>query len=80
MKREYDDDLRDMLANAELALDFVQDMEYDEFFEDEKSKYAVMRALEVIGEAACKVPEMYVIRFQKSPGVRSQRCGIFWSK
>lgn len=36
MKREYEDYLRDMLENAELALSFVQGMEYDEFFEDEK--------------------------------------------
>jgi uncharacterized protein with HEPN domain len=57
MKREYEDYLRDRLENAELALNFVQGMEYDEFFEDEKSKYAVMRALEVIGEAAGKIPE-----------------------
>jgi uncharacterized protein with HEPN domain len=46
-----------MLENAELALNFIQGMDYDEFFEDEKSKYAVMRALEVIGEAARQVPE-----------------------
>ena len=57
MKREDEDYLRDMLENAELAMSFVQGMEYDEFFEDEKSKYAVMRALEVIGEAARKIPE-----------------------
>ena len=57
MKREYDDYLRDMLDNALLALNFVQGMKYDQFFEDEKSKYAVMRALEVIGEAARQVPE-----------------------
>jgi uncharacterized protein with HEPN domain len=57
MKREYDDYLRDMLENAELALDFVQGMEYDEFFEDEKSRYAVVRALEVIGEAARQIPD-----------------------
>ena len=57
MKREYDDYLRDMLDNAELALSFVIGMEYDEFFEDEKSTYAVMRALEIIGEAARKIPE-----------------------
>jgi uncharacterized protein with HEPN domain len=56
MTREYTDYLRDMLENAELALDFVQGMEYDEFFEDEKSRYAVMRALEVIGEAARQIP------------------------
>lgn len=57
MKREYADFLQDMLNNAELALDFVQGIEYDEFFEDEKSRYAVMRALEVIGEAARQIPD-----------------------
>jgi uncharacterized protein with HEPN domain len=57
MKREYEDYLRDMLENADLALAFVQGMEYDEFVEDEKSKYAVIRALEVIGEAARQIPE-----------------------
>jgi uncharacterized protein with HEPN domain len=57
MKREYDDYLRDMLENAELALNFIRGMEYDEFFEDEKSTYAVMRALEVLGEAARQIPE-----------------------
>lgn len=57
MTREYDDYLRDMLENAELALQFVVGMKYDQFFEDEKSTYAVMRALEIIGEAARKVPE-----------------------
>jgi len=57
MKREYSDYLQDMLDNAERALNFVQGMEYDEFFEDEKTNYAVMRALEVIGEASAKIPE-----------------------
>jgi uncharacterized protein with HEPN domain len=68
MKREYEDYLRDMLENAELARTFVQGMEYDEFFEDEKTKYAVMRALEVIGESARQVPE----------GVRNSATEIPW--
>ena len=57
MKREYSDYLQDMLDNAERALNFVHGMAYDEFFEDEKTNYAVMRALEVIGEASAKIPE-----------------------
>jgi uncharacterized protein with HEPN domain len=57
MKRVYDDYLRDMLENAERAIAFVQDMGFDEFSEDEKSIYAVVRALEIIGEAARQVPE-----------------------
>ena len=57
MKRVYDDYLHDMLENAEKALDFVGGMELDQFFEDEKTSYAVVRALEIIGEAARKIPE-----------------------
>ena len=57
MKRSHEDYLKDMLDNAEKALDFVSGMDYDEFFEDEKTSYAVIRALEIIGEAARMIPE-----------------------
>jgi uncharacterized protein with HEPN domain len=57
MKRVHEDYLQDMLDNAEKALDFVGGMELDQFFEDEKTSYAVVRALEIIGEAARKIPE-----------------------
>lgn len=45
------------IENAEKALDFVFGMEFDAFFEDEKTSYAVIRALEIIGEAARQIPE-----------------------
>jgi uncharacterized protein with HEPN domain len=57
MKREYEDYLRDMLDNAEKALSFVQGMDYDGFCTDDKAVYAVIRALEIIGEAARQIPE-----------------------
>ena len=57
MKREYEDYLRDMLENAEKALSFVQGMDYDGFCRDDKAVYAVIRALEIIGEAARQIPE-----------------------
>ena len=57
MKREYEDYLRDMLENAEKALFFVQGMDYDGFYKDDKAVYAVIRALEIIGEAARQIPE-----------------------
>jgi uncharacterized protein with HEPN domain len=57
MKREYEDYLRDMLENAEKALSFVQGMDYDSFCTDDKAVYAVIRALEIIGEAARQIPE-----------------------
>jgi uncharacterized protein with HEPN domain len=57
MKREYEDYLRDMLENAEKALSFVRGMDYDGFFTDDKAIYAVIRALEIMGEAARQIPE-----------------------
>jgi len=57
MKREYEDYLRDMLENAEKALSFVQGMDYDGFCVDDKAVYAVIRAFEIIGEAARQIPE-----------------------
>jgi uncharacterized protein with HEPN domain len=57
MKREYEDYLNDMMENAEKALSFVQGMDYDGFCEDDKAVYAVIRALEIIGEAARQIPE-----------------------
>jgi uncharacterized protein with HEPN domain len=79
MNREYDDYLRDMLENAELALTFVNGMEYDKFFEDEKSKYAVVRVLEIIGKAARQVPEKVrdlapEIPWREITGMRNKLC------
>jgi uncharacterized protein with HEPN domain len=59
MKREYEDYLHDMLENAGKALSFVQDMDYDGFCMDDKAVYAVIRALEIIGEAARQIPEQF---------------------
>ena len=57
MKREYEDYLRDMLENAEKALSFVDGLDYDGFCKDDKAMYAVIRAFEIIGEAARQIPE-----------------------
>lgn len=57
MKRAHEDYLRDMVENAEKALSFVKGLDYDGFCEDDKALYAVIRALEIIGEAARQIPE-----------------------
>ncbi len=41
----------------EAAEYFVSDCSFDEFIEDTKTQYAVIRALEIIGEAAKNVPD-----------------------
>ena len=57
MKREYEDYLNDMLENAEKALSFVEGLDYEGFRKDDKAVYAVIRAFEIIGEAARQIPE-----------------------
>ena len=45
-----------MMESAEKALQFIAGMKFEEFVEDEKTVYAVTRAIEIIGEAARKIP------------------------
>ncbi|MBI2238374.1 MAG: DUF86 domain-containing protein [Actinobacteria bacterium] len=47
----------DMLLAAEDAQAFISGMTQDEFGADTKSQYAVVRALEILGEASRAVPE-----------------------
>ena len=56
-KRLYLDYLRDILENVEKAIEFSTGMSNTEFFEDEKTIFAVIRAIEVMGEATKKVPK-----------------------
>jgi len=46
-KRLYIDYLRDVLENAEKAVEFVSGMTGDEFLGDEKTVFAVIRAIEI---------------------------------
>lgn len=67
MKRDHLDSLRDIRASAESALRFTEGMTYGEFAADEKNQFAVIRAFEVMGEAAGKVPPELRQRFPNIP-------------
>lgn len=54
--RFYQDYLRDILQATEDALTFVNGMEYPSFRTDRKTNLAVVRALEIMGEAARHIP------------------------
>jgi uncharacterized protein with HEPN domain len=45
----------------------IQDYSYADFFEDEKTQYAVIRALEIIGEAAKQIPEEVISQYSHIP-------------
>jgi uncharacterized protein with HEPN domain len=54
--RNYRIYLEDMLSATEKALSFVQGLDADSFAQKEETMFAVIRALEIIGEAAKHIP------------------------
>ncbi|MEM0203751.1 MAG: DUF86 domain-containing protein [Archaeoglobaceae archaeon] len=56
MRREFLDYVEDIIKAMEDALSFVEGVDYGDFVKDKKTIYAVIRALEVIGEAVKKIP------------------------
>lgn len=57
MNRTYIDFLNDIRDSAAKAQEFVDGMDFAEFRRDDKTIYAVVRALEIIGEAVKRIPD-----------------------
>jgi uncharacterized protein with HEPN domain len=67
MKRVYIDYLQDMLDNAKRASRFTAGMDFGSFSKDDKTVYAVIRAVEIIGEAARNVPQDVRSKYSQIP-------------
>ncbi len=55
--RDIRDFLNDMVMACRSILRFTEGMTLDAYLADEKTRYAVMRAYEILGEAVRHVPE-----------------------
>jgi len=55
--RDHRDHLDDISQAAQKALDFVRGMVYQDFLVDDKTAFAVVRALEILGEATKRIPQ-----------------------
>ncbi len=55
-RREYGDYLNDILHYSEQAQAFVAGMDFDAFADNEEKTLAVVHALQIVGEAASKLP------------------------
>lgn len=53
------DSLHDILDATSAAIEFLSDLTKDEFVLDRKSQFAVIRALEIIGEASRRIPRSF---------------------
>ncbi len=66
-RREYEDYLRDILEAASKARRFVENVTFDEFVANDEKIYAVMQALQIIGEAVKKIPATARKRYPQIP-------------
>lgn len=67
MKREIKDYVLDVIDALDKAMTFTHDISYDKFMKDDKTIFAVIRALEIIGEGVKKIPEKIRGRYPDIP-------------
>jgi uncharacterized protein with HEPN domain len=82
-KRDIRDYLQDILDHIAIAEKFVDGMTFDEFQDDEKTIFALIRAIEVIGEATKQIPiplrEKYPdILWQGIVGMRNRLIHVYF--
>lgn len=66
-KREFLDYIADIHEASQNITRFIADMTWAQFAQDQKTIYAVVRAFEIIGEAAKKIPPSVQKRHTKVP-------------
>lgn len=69
-KREFGDDLQDIFETMAKMRRFVEDMSFEQVVEDDKTSFAVVRALEIIGEATKHIPSSVRRKYPKVPWTR----------
>ena len=74
-RRENDDYINDIVSSIKEIMEFTKDMKYDNFVKDSKTRHAVVRCLEIIGEAAknitCELKENHPeVPWKKMTGMR----------
>jgi len=65
--RNITDYLNDILQYSKDVLEFTKDLSSEKFKNDKKTIYAVVRSLEIIGEAARKIPTDFRRRHPEIP-------------
>ena len=65
--RDYRDYLRDILDAIDDIESFVGEMTYEEFVKDRKTMNAVVRSIEIIGEASKNIPETIKAKYTEIP-------------
>lgn len=67
MKRDYSLYLKDILDSIDKIESFTKDMSFEGFVEDEKTSSAVIKKLEVMGEASKQIPDIIKTNYANIP-------------
>ncbi|MFO8010278.1 MAG: DUF86 domain-containing protein [Dehalococcoidia bacterium] len=65
--QNYLDYLEDIVSASNRIEHFIEGMSFDEFKEDDKTVFAVIRGLEVIGEATKRIPDDFRNKYPEIP-------------
>jgi len=66
-ERDYGDFVQDILDSINDVENFIDGMEFEDFIKDKKTIYSVVRAIEIMGEAAKNVPEQVRKKYPDVP-------------
>ena len=66
-KRELLDFIEDAIGAMEKAEQFASGMSYDDFIKDDKTVFAVIRAIEIIGEGIKHIPVDFRLKYTGVP-------------
>ena len=66
-QRNYLDYLNDIYDSINKGIAFINGMSYEDFSKDEKTQFALIRVIEIIGEASKKIPTEIKSRSQEIP-------------
>lgn len=67
MKRKSSLYIKDIIDAITKIEEFIQDMDFNDFVQDDKTTSAVVRKLEIVGEAAKQLPNEVRDRFPEIP-------------
>lgn len=69
-KRVFGDYIQDIIEALWEVEDFTAELQYEDFVKDKKTINAVVRSLEVIGEATKKIPDSLRLTYPEIPWKR----------
>lgn len=66
-KRDYSDYLQDIMDSVNAVEEFIKGIEYEDFKKDRKTIFAIIRGIEVIGEASKNIPKTIRSKYPEIP-------------